>query len=57
MFKDIYCQRFFVCCPQAKYFAVNVPSKGQTMVKIRLKGNPYLYRALINKQLIVGSYK
>jgi hypothetical protein len=57
MFKDIYCQRFFVRGAQAKYFAVNVPSEGQTLVKTRRRGHADLYRALINEQLTVGGHE
>jgi hypothetical protein len=57
MFKDIYCQRFFVRGAQAKYFAVNVPSEGQALVKTRPRGHADLYRALINEQLTVGSHE
>ena len=57
MFKEIYCQRFFVCSAQAKYFEVNVPSALQTLAKSRPKEHTDLYRALIDEQLTAGNHK
>jgi hypothetical protein len=57
MFKGIYCRRFFVRGAQAKQFAVNVPSEGQTLVKSRARGNADVYRALLNEQLTIGGHE
>jgi hypothetical protein len=55
MFREIYCQRFFIRGAQAKYFEVNVPSPVQELVKSRPRGHADVLRALIDEQLTAGN--
>jgi hypothetical protein len=57
MFREIYCQHFFIRGAQANHFEVNVPSMMQAQVKTRARGHTDLYRALINKQLVAGGHE
>ncbi|KAK7177297.1 hypothetical protein PSPO01_16657 [Paraphaeosphaeria sporulosa] len=57
VFREVYCQRFFVQGVQASFFEVNVPEKVQKLVKARLRGHTDVYRALIDEQLTAGNYE
>jgi hypothetical protein len=56
VFREIYCQRFFVQGIQASFFKANVPKQVQELVKARVRGHADLYRALIDEQLTVGKH-
>jgi hypothetical protein len=55
VFREIYCQRFFVSGAQSSYFTVNVPDQVQELVKSTPKGHADVFRALIDEQLTAGN--
>jgi hypothetical protein len=57
VFREIYCQRFFVSGAQSSFFTVNVPNQVQELVKNRPRGYTDVFQALIDEQLTVGNYE
>jgi hypothetical protein len=55
VFREVYCQRFFVCGAQSFFFTVNVPDQVQELVNSRLRGHANVFQALIDEQLTAGN--
>lgn len=54
MFKEVYCQRFFISCHQSSFFVVHVPPKLQNLMAKPQTRKVDLLRAIINEQLHAG---